>query len=192
MTNWGSPFLPAGADNDPNAPYNQKDHSHDHEWEHNEHNLSPEFEDGGVIFHEVCMYAEGQYGEEWQCEEERSYRFEYSTLETPEGGELLLNPHLEGDDETIEERVIEIEMAFHNHRDEVTLDVDPDPDYGVVSISYDGYTLNYSYDDIKALIEAAQVFDSAAQVHRAKGDKERAISRRKLAFGARKWAREMQ
>lgn len=44
--------------------------------------------------------------------------------------------------------------------------------------------------DAKDLIRTAQVFDDAAEYYRKKGMMDRAISRRTLAFGARKWARE--
>lgn len=139
----GSNYPPGTSAGDPRAPWNQPDRSHEHEWAHDEQNLSPEIEDGAAIFHEQCMYAEGRYGDGWSCEEERYYRFEYSWLETPKGDEIEL-PTVENWDEVnekLEHRVITIETAYRSG--DASIDVDPDPDYGIVTISYDGYTLNY-------------------------------------------------
>lgn len=65
--------LPPGAANDPNAPYNQPDHSHDHVWRAVEEN-SPVLEDGAVIFYDKCTYTEGRHGESWKCEETKTVR----------------------------------------------------------------------------------------------------------------------
>jgi hypothetical protein len=62
---------PPGAANDPRAPYNQPDRSHDHIFEDCE---GPIFEDGAAMFYAVCEYAEGRYRKGWSCEEERWWR----------------------------------------------------------------------------------------------------------------------
>jgi hypothetical protein len=146
MVDWGGNY-PPGAKNDPNAPYNQPDRSHEHRWEHDEQYVTPMIEDGAAIFHEECQYAEGRYGEGWQCEETRTYRFEYSTLESPSGEKWEI-PSIEdwaGSDVVKAMEVRRIEKAFHHHGpgDKVGFDVDPDPNAGVVTIEYKGWTLRY-------------------------------------------------
>lgn len=150
---WGGNY-PPGAKNDPRAPYNQPDRSHEHEWrptdpDHRGRN-QPIIEDGAAIFHEECNYAEGRHGEGWQCEETRTYRFEYSTLESPDGEEWELPDITEWDDhdlpEEVAERVITIEErhCYIGPGDEETpIDVDPDPECGVVTIEHDGWTLRF-------------------------------------------------
>jgi len=137
---------PPGAKNDPRAPYNQPDRSHEHEWVPGDMD-NPVIEDGAAIFHERCQYAEGRHGEGWQCEETRTYRFEYSTLETPAGDEIYL-PTIDNWDDVhpvVEKRVIRVEEAFHSYGpgDKVSFNVDPDPDCGEVTISYKGWKLRY-------------------------------------------------
>lgn len=146
MVDWGGNY-PPGAKNDPRAPYNQPDRSHEHRWRHEEEQVNPVIEDGAAIFHEECQYAEGRHGEGWQCEETRTYRFEYSTLESPSGIETELHDitDWEHNADTVRERIINIEEAFdfHGPGDEVSFDVDPDPDAGVVTIEYKGWILTY-------------------------------------------------
>jgi len=139
---------PPGAKHDRNAPYNQPDRSHEHEWVPDDMD-NPVIEDGAAIFQEKCQYAEGRYGQGWRCEETRSYRFEYSTLESPDGETWDLPTIQEwdqlNDGSEVAEKVIEIEEAFHTHGpgDTVGFDVDPDPDCGQVTISYDGWKLHF-------------------------------------------------
>lgn len=76
--------LPPGAANDPNAPWNQPDHSHEHEWlaedmdvEHDEY----------VYFHQSCSFAETYsvghserldetfYETGWECEATRTITY---------------------------------------------------------------------------------------------------------------------
>lgn len=149
MTNFGWNY-PPGAANDPNAPYNQPDRSHDHEWRLVED--GPIIEDGAAIFHERCQYAEGRYGDGWECEETRTYRFEYSSLKTPEGVKFDLEPlskwggnHPGMMTQWVRDKVSEIEQEFvtNGPGGEISWDVDPDPDCGVVSIEWDGWTLKY-------------------------------------------------
>lgn len=142
-----SPY-PPGAKHDRNAPYNQPDRSHEHRWRHEEERLNPVIEDGAAIFHEECQYAEGRYGEGWQCEKTRTYRFEYSTLESPDGKEVELPTIAEWPSDMPDGRdgkVVEIEEAFHSHGpgDKVSWNVDPDPDCGQVTIEYEGWKLHF-------------------------------------------------
>lgn len=159
---------PPGAKNDPRAPYNQEDHTHEHRWRHEEERLQPVIEDGAAIFFEECTYVEGRWGQGWECEETRTYRFEYARLTVKSGmttaesssdsaeyDTLVMSDGEEYDVPTIDEwdtadpevrdRVVEIEQAFHEHGpgDDVSFDVDPHPEDGEVSIGYDGYTLHY-------------------------------------------------
>jgi hypothetical protein len=140
-----SPYPPGTSASDPRAPWNPQ-HVHDHEWRPVEDELI--IEDGAAIFTEECRYAEGKYGEKWQCEETRHYRFEYNTLETPDGIEIELHDITEWEmnNETVRETVTQIEErhCYVGPGDEETeIDVDPDPKYGHVAIHWNGYTLTY-------------------------------------------------
>lgn len=145
MVDWGGNY-PPGAKNDPKAPYNQPDRSHEHRWRPDDME-NPVIEDGAAIFHEHCTYAEGRHGEGWQCEETRTYRFEYSKLVSPDGHEYDVKPIDEWEEniDLVKQKVVTIEERFHDlgPGDEVSWDVDPDPDCGVVTIKYDGWTLRY-------------------------------------------------
>lgn len=123
-------------------------HAHEHEWWPDEHN-GPLIEDGAAIFTQVCEYSEGEFGEKWSCDETRTYRFEYSTLETPDGDKYdlpTINKWDEIDSDEIAEKVVRIEEQ-HCYvgpgDEETTMKVDPDPDCGFVSIEWNGYTLYY-------------------------------------------------
>jgi hypothetical protein len=148
MVDWGS-NLPPGASSDPNAPFNQKDHSHEHQWEPSDPD-TPIIEDGAAIFYEECVYAEGRWGEGWQCEETRRYRFGYDTLVSPKGTEHEIPEITEWNDTEVPEKhldkvqVIEERFAEFGPGDKVSFDVDPDPDNGVVTIGYCGWELNYA------------------------------------------------
>lgn len=137
---------PPGAANDPRAPWNEVDHTHEHRWEREEFRLQPIIEDGAAIFTEKCTYKEGRYGDGWECEETRTYRFEYSTVDV--GGSVVDLPTIDDWDEVDEEVaccVMAIKKAYHEHGpgDKVSIDVDPDPDNGVVTIEWNGYELKY-------------------------------------------------
>jgi hypothetical protein len=144
MTDFGWHY-PPGAANDPNAPYNQPDHSHEHRWPSDEPggDILPEIEDGAAIFYEECDYVEGRHREGWECEEYRKYRFEYSWLETEDDQEIELHPieDWEKNDEAVREVIRCIKEAFH--AGDTKWNVDPDPDCGVVSIEWEGWTLKY-------------------------------------------------
>lgn len=77
---------PPGAANDPRAPYNEKDHSHEHEWV-SDRLESPTLEDGAAIFIEECNYAEGQWGEGWSCDEVRQTRLDAKKITRIREGE---------------------------------------------------------------------------------------------------------
>jgi len=141
----GNNYPPGTWAGDPRAPWNEPDRSHEHRWESEEFEINPIIEDGAAIFHEECQYAEGRHGEGWQCEETRTYRFEYSTLESPSGEEWKV-PSIENWEEAtpvVEKKVVAIEERFHNHRDEVSLDIDPDRDCGQVTLTYKGWQLHF-------------------------------------------------
>lgn len=120
-------------------------HNHECEWIP-EFRDGPIIEDGAAIFHETCNYAEGRYGDGFQCENERSYRFEYDTLEVPvveEEIELETISDWEDMEQPVRDVIIYLEAEFLNGNDDVDLAVDPDPDYGEVAISHCGFTLSY-------------------------------------------------
>jgi hypothetical protein len=121
-------------------------HHHEHEFEPRQ-NKSPIIEDGAAIFREKCIYAEGEYGQGYQCEETLTYRFEYSTLESPNGETWPLPEITNWNDHDLPEKhaekVIAIEEQFHNHQDKVSLDVDPDPDCGEVTLTYKDWELHF-------------------------------------------------
>jgi hypothetical protein len=145
MVDWGGNY-PPGAKNDPRAPYNQPDRSHEHRWWHDEEHINPVIEDGAAIFQEECLYAEGRYGDGWQCEETRTYRFEYDCVEVLGGGEIQL-PSItdwENVNDELSEVVVAIEEAWHNGDSRAELSsIDPDPSGGEVAIGFLGYTLYF-------------------------------------------------
>lgn len=121
-------------------------HHHECEFVPCEHGEFPIIEDGAAIFHERCNYVEGQYGDGWECERERSYRFEYSSLESPTGTTWDLPTIGEWDDHDLPEKrakkVIAIEERFHAGRAEVAV-IDPDRDEGVVTLNYCDWKLHF-------------------------------------------------
>jgi hypothetical protein len=138
------PYPPGTSAGDPRAPWNAPDRSHEHEWESREANINPVIEDGAAIFTDECRYAEGQYGDGWQCEETRTYRFEYSELEWPDGEKQYVYEISEWESNTtaVQAKVIQIEEEFLNGGD-ATIDVDPDPECGSVIIEWRGAKLRY-------------------------------------------------
>jgi hypothetical protein len=103
-------------------------------------------EDGAAIFERECEYAEGRYGEGWQCEATDRYRFEYDRLVTLEDHsiDLLTIEDWDQIDEKIREIVLAIEEAYAIDDYRVSIDVDPDPVSGQVTIDYLGYSLIYT------------------------------------------------
>jgi hypothetical protein len=137
-----SPYPPGTSASDPRAPWNAPDRSHEHEWRPIDD--APIIEDGAAIFHEECRYAEGRYGEGWQCEETRTYRFEYSELVSPDGESTDLYDIGDWNQNSgqVREKIISIEERFSRH-EHGKIDVDPDPDCGVVVIKMGGWELRY-------------------------------------------------
>ncbi|UBF21852.1 hypothetical protein HSTV-3_gp92 [Halorubrum virus HSTV-3] len=128
---------PPGAANDPRAPYNQPDHSHEHEWWDTE---GPIFEDGAAMFHEACGYAEGRYGEGWECEETRWFRCDVERVILLRDGEPDVAYLASEEDHHNEwgfiERLYEdalVAVEITDFEEIELLDVDPPNDYG------DGY-----------------------------------------------------
>jgi hypothetical protein len=127
--------------------------THDHEWRPVEE--APIIEDGAAIFHERCTWAEVTsattsekhdetfYGYGAECEETRSYRFEYSHLILGDGTEIELPEITEWEeaDEMEAEMVEYIEEAYHNG--DADINVCPAREYGEVVISAFNWELHY-------------------------------------------------
>lgn len=128
--------------------------THDHEWRLDEE--SPIIEDGAAIFMEDCTWAEVTsavtsekhdetfYGYGAECEESRSYRFEYSHLVLGDGTKIEL-PTIENWDEVSEmanEMVEYIEEAYYNGTADV-ISVKPDKKSGEVVIAAYNWELRY-------------------------------------------------
>jgi hypothetical protein len=126
-------FIRAGIDEHPNA--------HEHEWRPGD--SGPLLEDGAAMFREECGYVGGPHGHGWECEETRSYRMEYDTLETPTG-EVDLHEigEWEENNEKVRDKIIEIEEAWAAGEGELT-SIDPDPRSGEVAITHGDFTLCY-------------------------------------------------
>jgi hypothetical protein len=142
--NTGNPRLPAGADNDPNAPYNATDHSHEHLWI-DEH--GPMFEDGAAIFHEKCDYVEGRHSEGWSCEETRKIRFEATELHV--GG----SPAHELPDVTKEPEGDYERCLFGLFDDVMNAAVNGDGELAVCNPDPDSGEVVYQFDDIEVTFE---------------------------------------
>jgi hypothetical protein len=135
---FGGGNYPPGAANDPRAPYNQPDRSHEHEWEPTGAD-GPIFEDGAAIFFDECMYAEGEYDEGWHCEETRSFRCEIERItvvrnDAPDVTYLASEEdhHTKwGHIETVfEDALVGVEMESARFDVFEVLDVDPPNEYG--------------------------------------------------------------
>jgi hypothetical protein len=127
-------FVRAGIDEHPNA--------HEHQWGPGR-DPGPLLEDGAAVFQEECRYAAGPDGHGWQCEETRSYRMEYDTLETPtEEVELHEIDDWEENNEKVRAKVMHIEQAFMEGEAELT-SIDPSPRSGEVAITHGEFTLCY-------------------------------------------------
>ena len=138
-------YPPGTSAGDPRAPWSEPHH---HECTFTPRVSDPVIEDGAAIFIQECNYAEGEYGQGWSCDETRTYRFEYSTLESPDGKTVELPTIAEWPSDMPDGRdgkVVEIEEAFHSHGpgDKVGFHVDPDPDCGKVTIEYEGWKLHF-------------------------------------------------
>lgn len=126
--------------------------NHNHEWRPT--GEGPLIEDGAAIFYEYCDWVEitGSshskkldetfYETGAECEETRSYRFEYSTLESPQGKIFELPTISEWDsiDDEIQERIMTLEQR---DSEDVEMSIDPDKNSGEVTIEYEGWKLTY-------------------------------------------------
>ncbi|TQQ81881.1 hypothetical protein EWF95_02785 [Halonotius roseus] len=104
-------------------------HHHEHEWREDQHD-QPIFEDGAAIFFETCGYAEGRYGEGWECDESRTIRCELDRIEkTRDGGASItfLPSHEQRNPMLFEDALVGLET---NKSHVQLLDIDPPNDYG--------------------------------------------------------------
>lgn len=144
--------LPPGAANDPNAPYNQPDHSHDHEWCDGD-DENPIFEDSAALFYQECLYEEGRYKNGWQCEESRWLRCEVDRIIKKRGDDPNVTYLFSGFDTAeydhffnlFENKLIEVESAT----DRSILDLDPPNDYdnGFVRVDLGEYEVIYKQSE---------------------------------------------
>jgi hypothetical protein len=145
---------PPGAANDPRAPYNEPDTSHEHEWVPAED--GPILEDGAAIFVENCRWEkvlnaekgyEGDYvvTESIPCDEQRTTRMEAKRAADVERDLMVAIPPKDEYDEIsplAEEALCAVELAWRE--DEVNYnEVDPDPQHGHVVAQADEYRVVY-------------------------------------------------
>jgi len=126
--------------------------THDHEWE--PEGESPYIEDGAAIFVEYCTYAVtksvdmGLRGTEEfavgpECDESRQYRFEIAWVEEIRPDEpniTYLASEFDRFPRIKEGILIDIEL-----KGDIT-NIDPDPDYGTVTVEYDNWRAKYKAD----------------------------------------------
>lgn len=132
--------LPPGAANDPNAPYNEPDRSHEHRWPSQEEDLEPLIEENAAIFSEECTFAEGRRGNGWQCEETRKYRFELAWFQSKKTGIIYLESETDRFELLAEVALMAVEMDG-----EVTA-MDPDEDLGYVTVETDEWKVKFKAD----------------------------------------------
>jgi len=114
------------------------DHSHDHEWRPELND--PILEDGAAIFQQKCDYAEGRWGERWECEETRHYRFEMSWFEEKATRITYLASE-------INRLLMKWELAIMDvERNGEIVAIDPDEDYGYVTAETDEWRVKYKAD----------------------------------------------
>jgi len=125
-------------------------HDHLHEWEA-EQDGWPMFEDNAAIFSEYCMYAEGRWGEGWECEETRSTRCELRSISLVREGQPDIEYLAGTEDARNQSRHIEwlfetVLIALERNRgcgNILDLDV-PGHGDGFVRIWIDGYVVEYT------------------------------------------------
>lgn len=104
----------------------------------------PWFEEHTASFSIQCEYVEGEYGEGWNCEEEKSYTMELSWLEhLREGAANIYYLASEFDNLpcVTEPGLIEVEQSG------TVVDCDPDPDYGSVTVESENWRAKYTAQD---------------------------------------------
>lgn len=150
---WGGSY-PPGAKNDPRAPYNQPDYSHEHEWYLDD--TSPILEDGAAIFIEECTWAVteahdmGRHGIEEvkvgpECDERRTYRMELQEITRiiEDGPNItIIEGNFDRFIEVLEDAMFTIEKAAREGEASF-IDVDPDREMGSVEVEADGYRAVY-------------------------------------------------
>lgn len=145
-----SNYPPGVSASTPNAPWNEPDMSHEHEWEPIQ-DASPLFEDGYAMFGERCIWEnvqnaergyEGEYvvTDSIPCEKERWVKFEPTVIAGDDiiGGEYdVPDPH-----EELPVWAEDVLVGLEVNPDERTIvKCDPDPDYGRVIVEYDDHTV---------------------------------------------------
>ncbi len=117
---------------------------------------NPILEDGAAIFHERCHYAEGRYGEGWECEEARTFRCDVERVVKLRDGEPDVAYLASEEDHhnewrfiewLYEEALIAAERADRNG-DLNYLDVDPANEYGdgYVRVRVNDYEVVYTQE----------------------------------------------
>jgi len=150
---------PPGAENDPNAPYNQPDMSHTHEWEPC-FDSWPHLEDGAAIFIEECVWEKALSAEKGYeggyivtnsipCKETRKTRVEAKRAVHKPRSVSVAIPPLDKRDEIsplAENALVSVERAYREG--DVDLDkVVPDPNSGHVVAETADYRVVYRAED---------------------------------------------
>ena len=137
------PYPPGTSAGDPRAPWNEP-HAHEHEFRPYQ-DQNPVIEDGAAIFSEECIYAEGEYGQGYSCEESRSWRMEVSWAEKKLDGEpniIYLASEFDHFPLVAERALIGVESGGG----EVT-NIDPDKDYGSVTVETDEWRVRFKAEE---------------------------------------------
>jgi len=148
---------PAGVSSG-HSHFNPPDTEHNHKWEQDD-DTYPVIKDGAAIFVEYCThetvlnteqgYRETIVTDSIPCEETKEARFEIEYIETT-SGERVYPPNAEDQDswneldDSVEEAIIATERATMDEDEEVSIEFDPDPDCGHVTVKWGGNTIRYS------------------------------------------------
>jgi hypothetical protein len=113
-------------------------HHHEHEWFPDEE--GPYLEDKAAVFIERCRYAEGEYGQGWSCEEERTYRFEEVHLRRLRDEK----PPVTYTDIDRAMQLARLEAGLIGvYQEGEIIDIDPDPDVGHLVVEHDGWQVRF-------------------------------------------------
>lgn len=126
--------------------------THDHQWEPAGEGDAPIIEDEAVVFHQRCMWVETTssvtserhdetfYGTGAECDEERSYRMEASSITNLRDDEsnIKIGAGAFNLFETAVERAF---IAIENSGEIIS--IDPDEEYGQVVIETDNWRITY-------------------------------------------------
>jgi len=144
--------LPPGVDGSEDY-FNPPDMSHDHRWSPLQ---GPTFEDGAAIFVRECEWKNVQNAERGYkgetvvtesipCEKTQRYRFEPSYIWYPSGKGAPIKT-INGLDQLpvdMEHGLIQTEKAAQRGDEDVSIEVDPDPESGSVRVEWNGWTVIY-------------------------------------------------